>query len=148
MDPNDIIRWFSAGAGGLGLLSGALTCVLVPGCAIAILAIFGVALYRRSRQANAALQSAQQWHSTTGTVLMSQVAVQRTGRSRHVYPRIVYQYVVNGQAYTGQRIRAGDQFLRVRITGQLEQTIARYAVGATVTVYYNPTNPAESALER
>jgi len=32
--------------------------------------------------------------------------------------------------------------------GQAQATVARFPVGATVTVYYNPSNPSESALER
>jgi hypothetical protein len=93
-------------------------------------------------------QSTQTWLSTTGTILMSSVQSSHTGNSHSTYPVVVYSYVVNGQSYQSQRIRAGDQFLTVRVAGQAQATVARYPIGANVTVYYNPANPAESALER
>ena len=93
-------------------------------------------------------QAAQGWLSTTGRVLIARVEVHRTGRSRHEIARVIYSYAVGGQPYQGQQIRAGDKFLRVQMMGEAQQTVARYPLGATVTVYYNPTNPAESALER
>jgi len=34
------------------------------------------------------------------------------------------------------------------LMGDAQKTIERYPVGAQVMVYYNPANPAESALER
>ena len=60
----------------------------------------------------------------------------------------MYQYQVDGKPYVGKVIKAGDQFFSVRLYGEAQKTIARYPVGAQVTVHYNPANPAESALER
>ena len=37
--------------------------------------------------------------------------------------------------------------MNVRVIGQAQATVARYPIGANVTVYYNPANPTESALE-
>ena len=39
-------------------------------------------------------------------------------------------------------------YKRNQQSGAARQTVARYPIGASVTVYYNPSNPAESALER
>jgi hypothetical protein len=61
---------------------------------------------------------------------------------------VVYQYQVEGAPYTGSRIRAGDQFFAIRLAGDARTTVARYPVGTPVTVFYDPANPAESALER
>jgi hypothetical protein len=107
-----------------------------------------VFLLRRGAQSNAARQTAQAWPSTSGTVLMSTIQVRRTGRSRSEIPVVVYQYQVGGQMYQGQVIRAGDQFGTIRVMGQAQATVARYPVGAAVTVYYDPANPANAALER
>lgn len=115
---------------------------------IIILVGIGIFLYRRSQQGSAAKQAAQNWPSTMGTVLMSTVQSKRTGNSTSTYPVVVYQYEVNGIPYQSQRIKAGEQFFNMRVIGQAQATAARYAVGAQVMVYYNPANPAESALER
>lgn len=79
---------------------------------------------------------------------MSNVRVRRTGNSRSEIPVVVYQYQVDGKDYQGQTIRAGEQFLSIRVMGSAQDTTARYPIGAQVMVYYNPANPAESALER
>jgi hypothetical protein len=128
----------------IGLLGG-LCAVIVP---ILILVGLGIFLYRRNQQSTAARQAAKSWSSTIGTILMSTVQTRRTGRSHSTYPVVVYQYEVNGKSYQSQTIKAGEQFFNVRVMGQAQTTAARYPVGASVMVYYNPANPAESALER
>jgi len=135
---------FSLLMGLIGVFGGICATVLP----IIILVGLGIFLYRRSQQGSAAKQAAQSWSSTMGTVLMSTIQIKRTGRSRSEVPVVVYQYQVNGQVHQGQTIKAGEQFFNVRVMGQAQATIARYPVGAQVMVYYNPTNPAESALER
>ena len=131
--------------GGLLGILGGLCAVVLP-----ILAFigFGIFMYRRSQKAKAAKESAQTWTGTMGVVLSSSVQVRRTGKSRSEIPVVVYQYQVNGQAYQGQIIKAGEQHFDIRIMGQAQETVRRYPVGAQVMVYYNPANPQESALER
>jgi len=128
----------------IGLLGGFCATILP----LLILVGLGIFLYRRSQQSKAAKQAAQSWSSTMGTVLASTIQIKRTGRSRSEIPVVVYQYEVNGKALQGQTIKAGEQFFNVRIMGQAQATVARYPVGASVMAYYNPANPAESALER
>jgi hypothetical protein len=82
-----------------------------------------------------------------GTVTMSTVQVRRSARSRSEIPVVVYQYEVNGQPYTGQTIKAGEQYFSVRLYGDAQKTIERYSVGAQVMVYYNPANPSGWASE-
>ena len=135
---------FSHLMGLIGIFGGICATVLP----IIILVGLGVFLYRRSQQGSTVKQAAQSWASTMGTVLVSTIQVKRTSRSRSEIPVVVYQYQVNGQAYQGQTIKAGEQFFNVRVMGQAQATIAHYPVGAQVMVYYNPANPAESALER
>jgi len=130
---------------GLLAILGGLCATVVP---VIILIVLGIYLYRRSKMRDAAKQSAQDWSNTLGTVTMSTVQVRRSARSRSEIPVVVYQYQINGQAYTGQTIRAGEQYFSVRLYGDAQKTIERYPVGAQVMVYYNPANPAESALER
>ena len=126
-------------------LAGGLCAIVVP---VLIIAALGIFLYRRSQQSNAAKQAAQSWSSTMGTVLSSSVQTRHTARSHSIFPVIVYQYEVNGKTYQSQTIKAGDRFMNIRVIGEAEATVARYPIGASVMVYYNPANPAESALER
>ena len=54
------------------------------------------------------------------------------------------EYTVNGRKLRGNRITIGE-----KISGfEIESTLARYTVGATVTVYYDPANPKNAVLER
>jgi len=139
------LEWIITGFSIFVGIAGAACTAILP---ILILGGLGFFLYKRNQQSGAARQQAQSWHSTSGIVLMSSVQSRYSGRSYSSYPVVVYQYSVNGQSYQSQTIRAGEQFLNVRVTGQAQATVARYPIGANVTVYYNPSNPAESALER
>ena len=141
----DNLTWLISGFGILTGMIGAACTIIVP---VLLLGGIGFFLYKRSRQSSAARRAAQSWLSTTGTVLMSSVQSRRSGNSTSTFPVVVYQYEVNGKTHQSQTIKAGEQFMNVRIFGQADATAARYPIGANVTVYYNPTNPTESALER
>lgn len=145
MDPIAIFTGlFSALGGLLGVFGGLCACI-VP---VVFLVGFGIFMYRRNQQGQAAKQAAQAWPGTIGTVLSSSVESRRSGNSTSTYPVVIYQYQVNGQVYQGKTIKAGEQFFSVRIIGEAQATAARYPAGAQVMVYYNPANPKESALER
>ena len=140
-----IFEWVMTSFGLLTTVVGVVCSVSIP---ILVLGGLGFFLYKRNQQSMAYRQSTQTWHSTTGTILMSSVQSSYSGRSHSTYPVVVYQYEVNGRRYQSQRIKAGEQFLNVRVIGQAEATVNRYPIGATVTVYYNPANLSESVLER
>jgi hypothetical protein len=137
--------WIITGVTVFLSLVGSACVFIVP---VLFLVGLGVFMYRRSQQSNTYRQASQAWPTTMGRVLMSSVQSRHTGRSRSTYPVVVYQYEVNGNSFQSQTIKAGEQYLSIRVAGQAQATAARYPVGATVTVYYNPANPAESALER
>lgn len=59
-------------------------------------------------------------------------------------PDIAYAFDVGDRRYTGTRISLGEDNGESDIAG----TLARYAVGREVTVYYNKDNPDEAVLER
>lgn len=138
-------EWIIAGFSIFMTIAGVVCSVVIP---ILILGGIGYFLYKRNQQSVMARQIAQSWASTTGKVLMSSVQSSHSGNSHSTYPVVVYQYEVNGQTHQSQTIKAGEQYLKVRVMGQAHATVARYPIGANVTVYYNPANPAESALER
>jgi hypothetical protein len=131
-----------------GLFAGVATVFCTVGISVLVIGGIGFMLYRRNQQSMAYRQSTQTWLNTTGTILMSSVQSSHSGNSHSTYPVVVYSYAVNGQSYQSQRIRAGDQFLTVRMAGQAQATVARYPIGKSVTIYYDPANPAESVLER
>lgn len=131
-----------------GLFVGVATVFCTVGISVLVIGGIGFMLYRHNQQSMAYRQSTQTWLSTIGTILMSSVQSSHSGNGHYTYPVVVYSYIVNGQSYQSQRVRAGDQFLTVRVAGQAQATVARYPIGKSVTVYYDPADPAESALER
>ncbi|MBC7875760.1 MAG: DUF3592 domain-containing protein [Anaerolineales bacterium] len=139
------LEWIIAGSSIFITIVSVACSVLLP---ILILGGVGYFIYKKSQQSSAAKQIAQTWPSTTGRVLMSSVQSGSGSHSGSSYPVVVYQYEVHGKTYQSQTIKAGEKYLSVRISGQAQATVARYPIGLSVPVYYNPANPADSALER
>jgi hypothetical protein len=62
---------------------------------------------------------------------------------------VVYEYEVDGVKYFSNRLRVEDTSgPTTGGGGYTKQLFKRYPKGAVVTVYYNPKDPKESALER
>jgi hypothetical protein len=101
--------------------------------------------------ANKALQfrRAGQWPSVPGRITKSTVSashIQSSDQPTRIInlPTIEYEFSFNGQKYTGRRISIGED------TGgsNIEATLARYPLGAIVTVYCDPDDPENCVLER
>jgi len=140
----DLIPWLFGG-GMIFLTIFIIICSLVP--FVAIFGGLGWYIYRRSKESTAMRQASQSWSQTQGVVILSRVEVSG-GEITSVTPRVVYQYDVNGQRYQSEQIRAGDRFMQMTSSRSAYDTIDRYPVGTQVTVFYNPQNPTEAALER
>lgn len=86
-----------------------------------------------------------QWPSTMGTVNASYLESRSSseGGSSN-YPVVQYSYQVGGQAYQGTKLAPGPE---VGGTGA-GKVVERYPPGAQVMVFYNPTNPSDTVLER
>lgn len=82
------------------------------------------------------------WPNTRGTVLSATVQMSHTSRARHESPLVLYAYQVDGRMFQGHRVRANGP------CANASEVIARYPAGASVVVYYDPADPANSALER
>ncbi len=82
------------------------------------------------------------WPYTRGTVLSATVQMSHTARARHESPLVLYAYQVDGQMFQGHRVRSSGA------CPNASEVIARYPAGASVVVYYDPADPANSALER
>jgi len=144
----DFWLWFSLLVGGGGVVVaiaatiGGLLCTIVP------FALIGWFIWDRAKKRDTVRQAALAWQTTTGRVIKSRVEVSSGGESTTVSPRVHYAYDVNGQTYQSDQIQAGDKIMSVRSSQNAYATVDRYPEGAIVTVYYNPLNPQESALER
>ncbi len=136
-----------------------LFALVIAGCPIAIISLVGILflvvlvwvakrVQQKSQQANAVLQSSQSWPSTTGTVIKSRVEVRGGSNTTHVDPKIVYEYQVSGQQYQADQIRVDARHRVFQVSPDAYAVVDRYPVGTSVTVYYNPDNPAEAGLER
>jgi hypothetical protein len=101
------------------------------------------------------VRAASDWPSTPGKVVVSNSQVREIrviDRNREdgfrLEPRnfanIVYEYSVSGQALSNNRVSIDDD----RGDFGIAETIARYPVGAAVTVYYNSRHPRDAVLER
>lgn len=123
----------------------ALWAALLAVCAVA------VALVHRREPRDVA---ARGWASTKGTILTASIQVQRTGSARREVPIVVYAYRVGQEAFRGSCIRASadrqDSSRRsagCSLEDHARRVLARYPVGASVMVYYDPSDPSHSALE-
>jgi hypothetical protein len=101
------------------------------------------------------VRAARAWPSVSGKVVISSAQVRdvkvmdsdRKGGFRieqRNFANIVYEYPVAGKKLRNNRVSIGED----RGDFEVAETIARYPVGAVVTVYYNPLKPQEAVLER
>ena len=101
------------------------------------------------------VRAARAWPSTPGKVFISNsevrdVRVLDESREdnhrieRRNFANIVYQYSVAGKQLRNNRISIGED----RGNFEVAETIAKYPVGTSVTVFYNPLHPNEAVLER
>jgi len=101
------------------------------------------------------VRAAREWPSTPGKVVVSktelrQVKVIDSDRAEghrfeeRNFANIVYEYSVAGRKLRNNRVSIGED----RGNFEVAETIAKYPVGAVVTVYYNPLHPDRAVLER
>jgi hypothetical protein len=79
------------------------------------------------------------WPTTTGKVTASDVKKVMFRRQ----PQITYTYSVNGAPFTSQRVSFAGGYK----PKEVDPVLARFPVGADVTVAHDPQNPAEATLE-
>lgn len=129
----------------MGAIDTSQVTVIAP---LVVLAAVGASLVVRGVRSSGRRRSASSWPATSGTILMSTIQVQRTGSARREIPVVLYSYQVGPNVYQGSRIRVGDELGSVTIAGHARAVLSRYPVGSTVHVFYDPTDPRLSALER
>lgn len=101
---------------------------------------------------------ARSWPVVDGRVVSTTVRVDmptgnsgatREAREAHwrYYPSITYRWVVDGRPHTGSRYQLGTTHPKLRQREEAQAAAARYPVGSTVRVHYNPANPDQAVLE-
>ena len=101
------------------------------------------------------VRAAREWPSAAGKVVVSKTEVRKvkvidSDRAEghrfeeRNFADIVYEYSVAGRKLRNNRVSIGED----RGNFQVAETIAKYPVGAVVTVYYNPLHPDQAVLER
>jgi hypothetical protein len=112
--------------------------------------LLGAAVYKTLQ-----VRAARAWPSVSGKVVISGAEMrdvrvmdsERKGGFRtepRNFANIVYEYPVAGKKLRNNRVSIGED----RGNFEVAETIAKYPVGAVVTVYYNPLHPNEAVLER
>ncbi len=96
-----------------------------------------------------AKKAAENWPTVAGGILNSEVVIHHSHNSKghttvSFMPKISYEYLVNGQKYTGDGIGFGTATYGKK---KADAIVATYPQGAPVTVHYDPANPAKAVLE-
>jgi len=94
--------------------------------------------------------AAVQWPVAEGTVIAAEI-IKRTSKSEDEFdsyiPRVRYAYTANGVRREGDAIRIGLEDMGYIQERQASDHMARYPVGATIAVRYDPQNPEQAVLE-
>jgi hypothetical protein len=101
------------------------------------------------------VRAAREWPSTAGKVVVSKAEVRKVkvidgdreeGHrfEERNFANVVYEYSVAGKKLRNNRVSISED----RGNFQVAETIAKYPVGAVVTVFYNPLHPDQAVLER
>ena len=94
------------------------------------------------------------WESVEGEIVSSEVHQYTSYRARgsiretSYEPRISYQFKVNGESFTGDRIWFDDVPGGTEEAGRdkSEEYVERFPAGSSTTIYYDPARPERSTL--
>ncbi len=95
----------------------------------------------------------QTWPTATGTITRAKMGTDnsQTGPSRtanRTYSaNIEYRYMIGSKVYVGNTICLGGT-LNTSFKSRAEERLTKYSEEAVVAVYYNPSKPEVSCLER
>jgi hypothetical protein len=108
-------------------------------------------LREKNRSLSRAL-AARSWPAATGTILLAKIEKghyhdKKSGNTIHTYrPEVSYRYRVGDKEFTGTRLAFGK--ILYYQPAEAEAFLAARPAGASVRVYHDPANPAESVLDR
>jgi Protein of unknown function (DUF3592) len=110
----------------------------------------GLGLLYHARSLSAKAQQSLSWPSTEGLISHSAVLLRMQQSSSSATAAtykadVTYRYKVRDRDYSSERITLADFS---STSGRAQGIVNRYPDGASVTVYYNPVDPADAVLER
>jgi len=112
-------------------------CTLAALAGLAIMA-YGIHLVLKSRRARF-------WPTAQGTIVDSRVREVKDEEGSSYEAYILYEYSVNGVKLRSDVWRLGVG--RSSFTGFAKKAVAKYPIGLSVPVYYNPDKPTDAMLE-
>ena len=115
--------------------------LLVLGLGTLIVVISVVSLYK--------FRASKTWLWASGEITSAEMEKRVSrGRSRTVtyHAAIVYDYSVDDTKYSGSKVAFGEY--GTSNPNHARQILNRYPIGKQVQVYYNPSKPEDSVLER
>jgi hypothetical protein len=92
-----------------------------------------------------ASEQTKSWPRTAGEIKKSHLEEPPIPGTAEYLPMIEYAYEVDGQTHRGEAVRMRNVGNKKR--HKAEAVLAKYPVGATPWIYYNPDDPTEAYLE-
>jgi hypothetical protein len=87
------------------------------------------------------------WEQVSGTIIFSEVQEEWDTTGDRFVGRVIYTYEVDGVAYEGDQLDLrGTTYVGNR--QDAVELLIPYPVGATVTPYVDPSDPARAVLDR
>ncbi len=94
---------------------------------------------------------AREWARANGMIVKAFISAQTDDENANAklwyVPQVSYTYFARGAQYVAQRVHFGAPLKRAA-RDRAEQELARWPIGARVTVFYNPKAPDSAVLRR
>ncbi|HEY1475430.1 MAG TPA: DUF3592 domain-containing protein [Pseudolabrys sp.] len=117
----------------------------LAGLVLAGLAIFLIRLGLANRQIGRASAT---WPTTNGKILTAVLATNwNPAVGSYRVPRVRYSFAAAGQTIQASLIRPGLEQFGTGVVIMPEEYLARFPVGGSVQVHYDPANPSNAVLE-
>lgn len=88
------------------------------------------------------------WKTTQAIITGTQLAVIESPDGDTYEPRISYRYSVGMNEYTATMINPSNSWLASSFPSLAAKVIEKHPAGKTVRIFYNPSCPADSFIER
>lgn len=89
-------------------------------------------------------QRAAKWTRANGRIIRSELVTENRHGKELKVPLVEYEFSVGFHKYRGKRVSLAEIIAGPDAVG----TVARYPVGASVPVYYDPADPNKSVVDR
>ncbi len=92
-------------------------------------------------------KATESWPSVQGVITHADVSQTESDGTAMYALDITYEFWVDEQAYSGDRISLTSENSRTSNFRSIKKDLKKYAVGSTVTVYYDPELPYNAVLQ-